>query len=84
MQVLDAAIGVVHLVDLGIFRVLHVDDDQAMMPGGHIGIGPRDVDRVSVFQIEMRHNLWLGQIRRVENLEAFVVADKTVPELHLN
>ncbi len=48
VEVVDAAAGVEDLVDPRLARVLDVEDHQALLAGGDVGIGPRQVDAVGI------------------------------------
>ena len=42
------------LIDAGMLRPLHIDDHQALLAAGDIGIGARDIDIASVFERHRR------------------------------
>ena len=75
----------IDLVDQRRLRVLDVDDHQPLLAGGDVGVGAGQVDVVDVRRARsVRHRLRMGQVGHVEHLQAFLVADEGVAELHLH
>ena len=58
VEVVDAAVGVVDLVDLWFERILHIDDDETLMTAGNVGIRPSDIDVAGFVQRE--RGSWRG------------------------
>src|SRR5262245_37037284 len=83
--ILDLALSVEHLIQLGLFRILYVDYREPLLAGGNVGVG---ADEIQIMRIRKRHNRAINRSRlvRISNVYDFQtlrVSHERVAELHL-
>src|SRR5205814_8993413 len=84
LQVVDAAVGIVDLVDARPFRLLDVEDDQSGRAAGDVGVGASEVNAVGVAQFQLANGHRSVEARDVQYLDAVGIANISVTKLRLH
>ena len=83
MRIIDFTTRVVNLVDIRGSGLGDVEDHQALLSCGHVGIGSGKVDRVGILDFDMMHDLWLRRLTNIQHNYAMFIGHKSVTELRI-
>src|SRR5450432_38184 len=83
VQVVDGAVGVEDLVEMRLLGALDIDDGEALLASGYVGVGTGDVEVVGVLQRDdgVFDRLGLGEVGYVENLKTVGIDHEGIAEL---
>ena len=81
MRVVDFTVGVVDLVNVRFGWVGDVEDYQALVSSGDVGIGSSQVDTVSIMEFNRMDMLWMSKFGNIEYFYTFFITYKRIAEL---
>src|SRR5215469_4600610 len=83
VDVVELASGGEELIELGRCGRFHIDDSDALLPCGDVGIGARDINVASIGERHegVGYEFWMCEVGDVENLHSLSIDEECITEL---